>query len=106
MDILLLYKYVVLHLLFPTRNKNIYHPEYPDKVNNRPRRDVSDPAPLPDPLPLLEVQRALDYVSKYGEPIPLEADTIYAEQHNNVTEETQEISWRTYSRYNLHFQRW
>ena len=22
---------------------------------------------------------------KYGEPIPLEADTIYAEQHNNVT---------------------
>ena len=66
-------------------SKNIYHPEYPDKVNNRPRRDVSDSAPLPDPLPLLEVQRALDYVSKYGEPIPLEADTIYAEQHNNVT---------------------
>ena len=66
-------------------SKNIYHPEYPDKVNNRPRRDASDSAPLPDPLPLLEVQRALDYVSKYGEPIPLEADTIYAEQHNNVT---------------------
>ena len=66
-------------------SKNIYHPEHPDKVNNRPRRDVSDSAPLPDPLPLLEVQRALDYVSKYGEPIPLEADTIYAEQHNNVT---------------------
>ena len=61
--------------------KNIYHPEHPDKVNNRPRRDVSDS----DLLPLLEVQRALDYVSKYGEPIPLEADTIYAEQHNNVT---------------------
>ena len=66
-------------------SKNIYHPEHPDKVNNRPTRDVSDSAPLPDPLPLLEVQRALDYVSKYGEPIPLEADTIYAEQHNNVT---------------------
>ena len=61
--------------------KNIYHPEHPEKVNNRPRRDVSDS----DLLPLLEVQRALDYVSKYGEPIPLEADTIYAEQHNNVT---------------------
>ena len=66
-------------------SKNIYHPEHPDKVNNRPRRDVSDSAPIPDPLPLLEVQRALDYVSKYGEPIPLEADTIYAEQYNNVT---------------------
>ena len=66
-------------------SKNIYHPEHPDKVNNRPRRDVSDSAPISDPLPLLEVQRALDYVSKYGEPIPLEADTIYAEQHNNVT---------------------
>ena len=37
------------------------------------------------PLPLLEVQRSLDYISKYGEPIPLEADTIYAEEHNNVT---------------------
>ena len=66
-------------------SKNIYHPEHPDKVNNRPRREASDPPPLPDPLPLLEVQRALDYVSKYGEPIPLEVDTIYAEQHNNVT---------------------
>ena len=65
--------------------KNIYHPEYLDKESNRPRRDVSDPDPIPDPLPLLEVQRALDYVSKYGEPIPLEADTIYAEEHNNVT---------------------
>ena len=54
-------------------------------MNNRPRRDVSDSAPLPDPLPLLEVQRTLDYVSKYGEPIPLEADTIYAEQNINVT---------------------
>ena len=66
-------------------SKNIYHPEHPDKVNNRSRRDVSDSAPLPDPLPLLEVQRALDYVSRCGEPIPLEADTIYAEQYNNVT---------------------
>ena len=66
-------------------SKNIYHPEHPDKVNNRPRRDVSDSDPISDPLPLLEVQRALDYVSKYGEPIPLEADTIYAEKHNNVT---------------------
>ena len=65
--------------------KNIYHPEHLDKESNRPRRDVSEPDPIPDPLPLLEVQRALDYVSKYGEPIPLEADTIYAEQHNNVT---------------------
>ena len=65
--------------------KNIYHPEHLDKESNRPRRDVLDPDPIPDPLPLLEVQRALDYVSKYGEPIPLEADTIYAEQHNNVT---------------------
>ena len=65
--------------------KNIYHPEHLDKESNRPRRDVSDPDPLQDPLPLLEVQRALDYVSKYGEPIPLEADTIYAEEHNNVT---------------------
>ena len=65
--------------------KNIYHPEHLHQESNRPRRDVSDPDPIPDPLPLLEVQRALDYVSKYGEPIPLEADTIYAEQHNNVT---------------------
>ena len=65
--------------------KNIYHPEHLEKESNRYRRDVSDPDPTPDPLPLLEVQRALDYVSKYGEPIPLEADTIYAEQHNNVT---------------------
>ena len=66
-------------------SKNIYHPEYPDKVNNRPRRDTSNSNPLQGPLPLLEVQRALDYVSKYGDPLPLEADTIYAEQHNNVT---------------------
>ena len=77
-------------------SKNIYHPEHSDKVNNRPRRDVSDPDPIPDPLPLLEVQGALDYVSKYGEPIPLEADTIYAEQPTNVTEKTQKISWQTY----------
>ena len=66
-------------------SKNIYHPEHPDKVNNRPRRDVSDSDLIPDPLPLLEVQRALDYVSKHGQPIPLEADTIYAEQHKNLT---------------------
>ena len=65
--------------------QNIYHPEHLDKKGNGPRRDVLDPDPIPHPLPLLEVQRALDYVSKYGEPIPLEADTIYAEQHNNVT---------------------
>ena len=65
--------------------RNVYHPEHLERENNRPKRDVSGPDPLPDPLPLLEVQRALDYISKYGEPIYLEADTIYAEQHNNVT---------------------
>ena len=66
-------------------SKNIYHPEHPDKVNNRPKRNAPNPAPAPEKLPLLEVQRALDYLSKYGEPMPLEADTIYAEQHNNIT---------------------
>ena len=65
--------------------RNIYHPEHLERENNRPKRDVPGSDPLPDPLPLLEVQRALDYISKYGEPISLEADTIYAEQHNNVT---------------------
>ena len=34
---------------------------------------------------MLEVQRALDYFSKYGEPITLEADNIYAEIYGNGT---------------------
>ena len=33
-----------------------------------------------DKIPLVEIQRALDYVSKYGEPLPLDEDTIYTNQ--------------------------
>ena len=33
-----------------------------------------------DKIPLVEIQCALDYVSKYGEPLPLDEDTIYADQ--------------------------
>ena len=65
--------------------KNIYHPEHPNSTHHREKRHLHDS----NVLPLLEVQRALDYFSKYGEPIPLEADTIYAEKHNNATAQRQ-----------------
>ena len=65
--------------------KNIYHPEHPNKTHNRPKRDISDIGPIP----LLEIQRALDYLSKYGDPISLDADTIFAEIQSNVTNNRQ-----------------
>ena len=34
---------------------------------------------------LVEIQRALDYVSKYGEPLPLDEDTIYTNQLSSPT---------------------
>ena len=65
--------------------KNIYHPENPNKTHNRLKRDISDNGPIP----LLEIQRALDYLSKYGDPITLDADTIFAELQSNVTHNRQ-----------------
>ena len=65
--------------------KNIYHPEHSNKTHNRPKRDISDIGPIP----LLEIQRALDYLSKYGDPITLDADTIFAEMQSNVTHNRQ-----------------
>ena len=49
---------------FQSMPKNIYHPENPNKTHNRLKRDISDNGPIP----LLEIQRALDYLSKYGVP--------------------------------------
>ena len=70
---------------FQSMPKNIYHPENPNKTHNRLKRDISDNGPIP----LLEIQRALDYLSKYGDPITLDADTIFAELQNNVTHNRQ-----------------
>ena len=61
--------------------KNIYHPEHPNNTHNRLKRDISDIGSIP----LLEIQRALDYLSKYGDPITLDADTIFAEMQSNLT---------------------
>ena len=57
--------------------KNIYHPHHNNNSQARTKRDTSEDEPTL--LPLLEVQRALDYFAKYGEPIHLDYDTIYAE---------------------------
>ena len=70
---------------FQPMPKNIYHPENPNKTHNRLKRDISDTGPIP----LLEIQRALDYLSKYGDPITLDADTIFAELQSNVTHNRQ-----------------
>ena len=54
----------------PTNN------HYPNGTLKRTKRStVSETDQL---LPLLEVQRTLDYFSKYNEPIALDEDTIYA----------------------------
>ena len=54
----------------PTNN------HYPNGTLKRTKRStVSETDQL---LPLLEVQRALDYFSKYNEPVALDEDTIYA----------------------------
>ena len=70
---------------FQSMPKNIYHPENPNKTHNRLKRDISDTGPIP----LLEIQRALDYLSKYGDPITLDADTIFAELQSNATHNRQ-----------------
>ena len=70
---------------FQSMPKNIYHLENPNNTHNRLKRDISDNGPIP----LLEIQRALDYLSKYGDPITLDADTIFAELQSNVTHNRQ-----------------
>ena len=65
--------------------EHIDHPENPNKTHNRLKRDISDTCPVP----LLEIQRALDYLSKYGDPITLDADTIFAELQSNATHNRQ-----------------
>ena len=50
---------------------------YGSTASKRVQRSTLEPV---DKIPLVEIQRALDYVSKYGEPLPLDEDTIYADQ--------------------------
>ena len=59
-------------------------PTNPYGSNSTPRQKRSVPCHIAD-VPLAEIQRALDYHSKYGEPLPLDADTIYAEEHPTNT---------------------
>ena len=68
---------------------NHYHPEYTENEHNRSPRSVTEmdeTNQLLSKIPPLELDRARDYLAKYGEPIPLDADTIYAEDPpRNVT---------------------
>ena len=48
---------------------------YGSNTSKRVQRSALEPL---DKIPLVEIQRALDYVSKYGEPLPLDEDTLYA----------------------------
>ena len=64
--------------------KNIYHPHHPQHRLSRQKRNTEENS-NPPLLPLMEVQRALDYFSKYADPIPLDADTIYAPTPNITT---------------------
>ena len=62
-------------------------------LNGTPKRTKRSTVPETDQvLPLLEVQRALDYLSKYNKPIALDEDTIYAPE-TLVT--NSHIKWNT-----------
>ena len=63
---------------------NIYHPHHPQHKLSRTKRNTDEHSETPL-LPLQEVQRALDYFSKYGNPIPLDEDTLYAPTPSNTT---------------------
>ena len=83
---------------------NPYHSSHPNNSQDRHKRHVAEEQQ--ELLPLLEVQRALDYFSKYDQPIPLDSDTIYAEENSNSTgHQTQKVFGNTSSRYHLPFQR-
>ena len=62
---------------------NPYHPSYSNNSHTRHKRHLAEEQQ--EFLPLLELQRALDYFSKYGQPMSLDSDTIYAEEHYNQT---------------------
>ena len=62
---------------------NPYHPNHPNNSHTRQKRHIAEEQQ--ELLPLLEVQRALDYLSKYGQPMSLDFDTIYAKEHFNQT---------------------
>ena len=59
-------------------------PTNPYGSNSTPHKKRSVPSHIID-VPLAEIQQALDYHSKYGEPLPLDTDTIYAEEHPTNT---------------------
>ena len=63
---------------------NIYHRHHPQDKLSRTKQNTNEHSETPL-LPLQEVQRALDYFSKYGNPIPLDEDTLYAPTPNNTT---------------------
>ena len=63
---------------------NIYDSQHPQHKLSRPKRNIDENFKTPL-LPLQEVQRALDYFSKYGDPIPMDEDTLYAPIPRNVT---------------------
>ena len=63
---------------------NIYHSQHPQHKYSRSKRKIDENSQTPL-LPLQEVQRALDYFSKYGDPIPLDEDTLYAPIPSNTT---------------------
>ena len=53
-------------------------------LNRTPRNKRSVDKQLPEISPI-EIHRALDYFAKYGEPLPMDEDTIYADQLTNTT---------------------
>ena len=55
---------------------------YGSTASKRVQRSALEPL---EKIPLVEIQCALDYVSKYGEPLPLDEDTIYADQLSSPT---------------------
>ena len=55
---------------------------YGSNTSKRVPRSALEPL---DKIPLIEIQCALDYVSKYGEPLPLDEDTLYADQLSSPT---------------------
>ena len=61
----------------PSEMVNNKHANVPFR---RSKRDVFNISYIEENIPLVEIRRALDYSSKYGKPLPQDADTIYASE--------------------------
>ena len=61
----------------PSEMLNNKHAHVPFR---RLKLDASNVSYIEENIPLVEIRRALDYSSKYGEPLPSDTDTIYASE--------------------------